>query len=161
MVVLLSLVAGGSDALAATEIGASRPFGLGLQLGGPAGITGKVYLGGRVNALDFTLGTYYNDGYSDNFYGQVSYHAHLAELTSGSGVAIPFRIGIGGFLGTGYWVWDSNGYDAVLGARVPFGLDFDLESVPLQFYVELAFQLAVIPFVGVGGDGGIGFRYYF
>jgi hypothetical protein len=114
-----------------------------------------------VNALDFTLGTYYNNGYSDNFHAQVSYHAHLAELTSGRGVTIPFRIGIGGFLTTGYWVWDNNEYDAVFGARVPFGLDFDLESAPLQFYFELAFQLAMIPTVAVGGDGGIGFRYYF
>jgi hypothetical protein len=148
----------------ATEIGDGRPFGLGLQLGQPFGVTGKVYLGGRTNAIDFTVGTYYASRgyYYDGFQAQVAYHWHLVELTSGGGVAIPFRIGVGGFVGTygnGYY-YDRYG-DLSLGARVPFGLDFDLERAPVQFYIELAIRIHVYPGFYPDGDGGIGARYYF
>jgi len=161
MIVLQAILGAGGEAHAATEIGTSRAFGLGLQLGEPTAITGKVYLDGRVNAIDFSFGSYYNYGFANDIYVQASYHAHLVELTSGRGVTIPFRIGIGGFLNSGYWRFDNDVEDVVFGARVPFGLDFDLEKAPFQFYVEVAFNVAVIPFVGVGADGGIGARYYF
>ena len=150
-----------AETATATEIGDSRAFGLGLQLGEPTGITGKVYLGGRGNAIDFLVGSYYDAGFAGDVYVHVSYHAHLVELASGGGVAIPFRIGVGGFLNSGYWRFDDEANDIVFGARVPVGLDFDLESIPLQFYLEVAVEVAIIPFVGAGIDGGIGGRYYF
>jgi hypothetical protein len=145
----------------ATEIGESRPFGLGVQLGAPSGLSGKLYLGGRRNAVDFTVGGAYEDDLLwDGIWAQVSYHWHLVELTSGEGVTIPFRAGIGGFLSSVYYgyAWDG---DVVLGARAPFGLDFDLEVAPVQFWVEVAVDLTVLPPLRVGMDGGIGARYYF
>lgn len=147
----------------ATEVGSSRPFGLGIQLGAPTGITGKIYLGGRRNAIDFAFGGAYVDRYWwGGVWAQASYHWHITELTSGNGVTIPFRVGVGGFLSTAYYDWGwSGGYDAVIGARVPVGLDFDLEEVPLQFYVEVAVDVTVLPPLAVGVDGGIGGRYYF
>jgi hypothetical protein len=145
----------------ATEIGA-RPFGLGIQLGAPSGITGKLYMGGRRNAIDFALGAYYDDVFYNNAFVQVSYHWHFPELTSGSGVTIPLRIGVGGWLTSGAWRFGYyRGYDVIIGGRVPFGVDFDLETAPVQFYVEVAFAMAVVPFIGAGLDAGIGFRYYF
>ncbi len=149
-----------SDARA-TEIGASRTFGLGIQLGTPSGLTGKLYLGGRTNAIDFALGAYYGGEFYDTVYAQVSYHWHVAELTSGGGVAIPFRVGVGGWLASGDWGFGRYDDTVILGARVPFGLDFDLEAAPIQFYFEVAFALAAIPFVDASLDAGIGFRYYF
>jgi hypothetical protein len=148
----------------ATEIGSSRKFGLGIQLGEPTALTGKLYLGGRENALDFALGTRYDEdwGPDDSVFAQVSYHWHLTELTSGGGVAIPFRIGVGGFLDTTDYGWDADwDEDFALGARVPFGLDFDLESAPVQFYVELAPEVFVLPPIEFEWDAGVGVRYYF
>ena len=149
----------------ATEVGDNRAFGLGVQLGRPFGLTGKIYMGGRTNAIDFLVGTDYGSRgyYYDGFTAQVAYHWHLVELTSGGGVAIPFRIGVGGFLGTGYrdGYWYDRGGDLSLGARVPFGLDFDLERAPVQFYIELAIRIVIFPGIYPDGDGGIGFRYYF
>lgn len=161
---MLALLVGLASESHATEIGRSRPFGLGIQLGAPSGITGKIYLGGRRNALDFTFGASYYDRYLwGGIWAQVSYHWHITELTRGSGVTIPFRVGVGGFVSTySYdWGWDRRRYDAVVGARVPFGLDFDLESAPVQFYLEAAIDVTVLPPLGIGLDGGIGVRYYF
>jgi hypothetical protein len=159
---MLALLVGLASESHAIEIGRSRPFGLGIQLGAPSGITGKVYLGGRRNALDFTFGAAYYDRYLwGGIWAQVAYHWHVAELTSGNGVTIPFRVGIGGFVSTYYYGWDRGPYDAVIGARVPFGLDFDLESAPVQFYIEAGIDVTVLPPLGIGVDGGIGARYYF
>ncbi|MEQ1503780.1 MAG: hypothetical protein ABMB14_16185 [Myxococcota bacterium] len=156
-----ALALGAMHQAEATEIGTNRPFGLGVQLGTPTGITGKVYLGGRKNAIDFALGSPYagNSYFWGGFWAQAAYHWHVTELTSGNGVAIPFRVGVGAFVTTyayGYWGLRS---DAIVGLRVPFGLDFDLEDAPVQFWVEAA--LDVTYFLGVGVDGGIGARYYF
>src|SRR5262249_13623818 len=123
---------------ARTEIGTHRAFGLGVQLGEPTGLTGKLYLGDR-HALDFLVGGgYYGRGpYWDGVYAHVDYNFQLDNLASGGGVTIPFRVGIGGFLSTGYYPYYAPGpNDAVVGARVPIGLDFDLESAPVQFYAE-------------------------
>jgi hypothetical protein len=153
-----------APAEAATEIGTSRPFGLGIQLGSPSGLTGKVYLGGRRNAIDFLVGGPYSDNYWwGGIWAQAAYHWHITELTSGDGVAIPFRVGVGGFVSTyRYGWWDGGRYgDAVIGARVPVGLDFDLEMAPVQFWVEVGAEVTILPPLGVGVDGGIGVRYYF
>ncbi len=163
---MLALMAMSATTAEATEIGSSRQFGLGIQLGSPTALTGKLYMGGRQNALDFALGTFYdNYGPYDSLWVHVSYHWHLVELTSGGGVAIPFRIGVGGFLNTfDYDYWDNDYYldnDLAVGVRVPFGLDFDLESAPVQFYIELAPEITILPPLYILGDGGIGVRYYF
>jgi len=145
---------------AATEIGSSRPFGLGIQLGSPSGITGKYYLGGRRNSVSFALGSYYDGGFYSGFWAAASYDFHISDLTSGSGVTIPWRVGVGGFLGSDGYYGRRVG-DAVLGARFPLGLDFDLETAPVQFYIEVAANLVVYPGVWGGLDAGIGGRYYF
>jgi len=149
----------------ATEIGGRRPFGLGIQLGSPSGISGKLYLGGRRNAIDFLLGGPYVDD-DDYWWGgvwaHVTYHWHTEPLTRGRGVTIPFRVGVGGFLTTWrYPWWDRPRSDLAIGARVPVGLDFDLERAPVQFWAEMAVAVALVPPTGVGADGGIGVRYYF
>jgi hypothetical protein len=150
-----------AQAHAGTEIGTSRKFGLGIQLGAPTGLTGKFYLADH-HAIDFVVGdAYYGYGpYWDGIYAHVTYQYQLETLAHGDGVTIPFRIGIGGFVSGGYYRY-VGAADAVVGARVPFGLDFDLESAPVQLYIEAAIDLIVVPPIGVGVDGGIGARYYF
>ena len=148
----------------ATEIGRNRDFGLGVQLGTFSGLSGKYYLGrGRENALSFGLGTGYGSSFYNSFHAHVTYSQHFAPLASGDGVTIPWRIGIGGFVNSGnYFVFDDYVDDGfLLGARAPIGLDFDLEDVPVQIFVEVAIDLLIFPGIAPGLDAGLGFRYYF
>ena len=44
---------------------------------------------------------------------------------------------------------------------MPVGLDFDLETAPVQFFVEIGVDLVLYPGIWAGLDAGIGARYYF
>ena len=157
---LLALAVFSTDAQA-TEIGNGRNFGLGIQLGSPSGLTGKYYLGGRRNALSFAIGSAYDGRFYSGLWITGSYDFHLVELVNESEVIMPLRVGIGGWLATGSYgygrYYDRNAY---FGLRVPVGIDFDLNSAPVQFYVEAALDLSIPQFY-VGADAGIGVRYYF
>ena len=164
MTVLIAALWGMPSAHAGTEVGDPRPLGLGIQLGTLSGLSGKYYLGNRERAVDFGLGAGLGNTFYSNFHVHATFSQHFPALVSGDGVTIPWRVGIGGWLNSGgYWLY--NRYNprpgAILGARVPVGLDFDLEDVPLQFFVEAAFNLAVFPGIWAGVDAGLGVRYYF
>ncbi len=148
---------------APSEIGNPRPFGLGIQLGTFSGLTGKHYLNGRRNAIDFAVGTAYGGTFRNSIHAHVTYHEHFTELTSGNGVSIPWRLGIGGWINAGSnWVFPQYRDEGlIVGVRVPVGLDFDLEDVPVQFYAEIAFDLSIVPGISAGLDGSVGVRYYF
>lgn len=152
-----------AQTLTATEVGAPRRFGLGAQLGTFSGITGKIYLRNRDTAFDFALGTAYGNQFRNSVHAHVTFHVHFPALTEGQGVTIPWRLGVGGWLNAGSH-WFYNNFDrtgVILGARAPVGLDFDLEDVPVQFYVEAALNLSVIPGIAAGLDASLGGRYYF
>ncbi len=148
--------------LGASEVGSARKFGLGLHLGTFSGLTGQYYLGEQ-NALTAVVGAAYGFGVYNAFHVTVTYNQYLGSLADTADVDIPWRVGVGGWLNSGGYL----GYDRVrgrgtlLGARVPAGVDFNLTSVPLQFYVEVAFALVVVPVVVPGLDAGIGARWYF
>lgn len=145
----------------ATEIGNGRNFGLGIQLGSPSGITGKYYLGGRRNAVSLALGSAYDGRFYNGVWITGSYDFHIAELIDEAELVMPFRVGIGGFLATGQYGWGRYSEDVFLGVRVPFGLDLDLHSAPVQFYLEVAFDMTIYPGIWAGLDAGLGVRYYF
>src|SRR5688572_13561434 len=98
---LLALLAGSAQA---GEIGGARVFGLGVILGDPTGLSAKLYLNGT-NALDFALAfdTYgpYDRGADGHFH--VTYLWHPSVLASGSGVEVPWHVGVGGFVWTDRW----------------------------------------------------------
>jgi hypothetical protein len=109
----------------------NKTFGLGLELGNVEGLTGKLWLGDS-NALDFGLGWLYDFGPSGfNIYADYLWHPF--SLTSQPAFELPFYIGVGGR----FWSWDnSNGVDA-FGIRVPIGLSFDLNNVPIDIFVQV------------------------
>jgi hypothetical protein len=118
----------------ATEVGTSRNFGLGFQIGEPTAITAKAFLRGG-NAFDFGLGFggwgYYwctdanNHSYRcGDVHHDISIHAdylyqeNMVNMTN----RLDWYAGLGGRVIM--WAYGSNdlGHDVVLLARVPLGL---------------------------------------
>ncbi|MEO7732902.1 MAG: hypothetical protein ABIY55_18195 [Kofleriaceae bacterium] len=145
---------------------ANKTFGLGLELGAPTGVTGKYFLSGD-RALDFGVGDIYNNGnrYGLHVYGD--YLFHPVSLVSTEAFELPLYIGLGGRI----WDFQDRGPavrdDAIaVGFRVPVGVSFDFNNVPLDAFIQ------VVPVLDVYSgyqahdlyldlDFSIGVRYWF
>ena len=144
---------------------ANNTFGLGLELGAPFGLTGKYFLAPD-RALDFGIGWidyYYHDRYGVNFYGD--YLWHPVSFVSTESFELPFYIGVGARI----WHFDDRRVTGqsgdAFGVRVPAGVSFDLNNVPLDIFGQLTF---VVDFfhngphnVYPGIEGSVGIRYWF
>jgi hypothetical protein len=130
------------------------PFGLGLVVGTPTGLTIEYKLSPRT-AIDAALGV---DLFVDrHVYVQGDFLFLLPDLLGGGTVAlVPY-------LGPGVFVADFNGRNggAGFGVRAPFGLSLDFTRAPLQIFVEFSLGLELSPDVHLGVGGALGFRYYF
>jgi hypothetical protein len=147
-------------------------FGIGLELGAPTGFNGKYFLTPST-ALNFGVGwlydNYYRDG--DGFHLYLDHLWHPVSLTENEAFKLPFYFGVGGR----FWSFDhyrgNDLYDrsSAVGVRVPLGVSFDFNKIPLDAFVQLTFGLDL--FVGdyadryhrIGADFGasIGARYWF
>jgi hypothetical protein len=149
-------------------------FGLGIELGGPSGLNGKYFLSGNT-ALNFGVG-YDDERYYGYYYRRRGLHLYLdhlwhpVQLTETEPFKLPFYIGVGARL----WSFDSdrNGDfgGTAIGVRVPLGLSFDFNNIPLDIFVQLTFvvDFLVGDYYDRYGDratihleGSIGARYWF
>jgi hypothetical protein len=154
---------------------ANKTFGLGLELGEPTGLTGKYFLSPS-GALDFGVGWlyqhyYYGDGV--NLYAD--YLWHPTSLVSAQAFELPFYIGVG----ARFWSFDYCDPNpnpdicyrgSSLGVRIPLGIAFDFNNVPLDIFFQL---VPVIDFVNgdyydryrdrthIGIDFSAGIRFWF
>lgn len=117
---------------------ANKTFGLGLELGEPTGVTGKLFLSPS-NALDFGLGEIYHHYYGgDGLHLYVDYLWHPTVLTSTPSFELPFYVGVGGRVW--FFDYDCPGgvcHDAeAFGVRVPVGIAFDFNNVPLDIFIQ-------------------------
>ena len=132
-----------------------KNFGLGLSLGTPTGLTGKIWLD-DLRAVDFAVGTY--GYYVGSSYEGVNLHAdylwHYYGIFGSPGSEayqrMPLYAGVGGMYAS----------PGVAGVRSVVGVTY-LFREPFDLFVELAPTLFLVPGVGLGLDGGIGGRFYF
>jgi hypothetical protein len=146
---------------------ANKTFGLGLELGAPTAINGKYFLSAD-RALDFGVGSIYSysDRYGFDIYGD--YLFHPVSLASNETFELPLYIGPG----VRFLDFEDRGgpppYDSAfaIGFRVPIGISFDFNTVPLDIFVQLVPTIdffsgytrhTVYPFI----EGSIGIRYWF
>jgi hypothetical protein len=147
------------------------PFGLGLMIGSPTGLSLKYYLGRSGQAIDGGLGMGFGG------YGGLHIHAdylwHPVMLTRASGFNLPLHFGIGARLlshDRGRDFRDDDDDHLHIGARVPVGITFDFTTVPLDAFIEAAFILDFMSgdghrdddsSIGIDINAAIGVRYYF
>lgn len=127
-------------------------FGLGFQLGEPTALSAKFWLGSR-NAIDAALGW---NLVAQKFTAQAGYLWHFPQRVAAGSFAL--YVGVGGILGGGS-NRNTGASEALLGARVPLGLEYIYRA--LGFYAQLDPRLNLLPGIGLGLGAGIGFRYYF
>ena len=149
----------------ASEIGSSRKIGVGGMLGAPTGLSLKVYFNPR-HALDFGLGVGYWGGATVLVHGDYKLHFTLARTQD---FDLPLFVGVGvkltvWFTDHDHWYWGNyGGHEGYLGVgiRVPVGISFNLNRLPLDFFLEIVPGVGLYPGIGVFLDGAIGLRYYF
>jgi hypothetical protein len=170
MLACLLVVVGLAVAPSAARAG-DRPFGLGIALGAPIGLSAKWYLG-RPFALQFLLGTVpeWRDD-DDGIHVGVDAVWHPAILARDPAFTLPIYVGVGGRI----LFEDDDGpgdddEDIHIGARVPFGILMDFNRVPIDIFFELAIIVDFLEIEDVNDDDDddlidlnavIGIRYYF
>jgi hypothetical protein len=122
-------------------------MGLGVVVGAPTAITGKLWLD-NTKAVQVGLG--YNDELT--VYGDYLWHAWDVMPAPPEG-KLPVYLGLGAQL-RAY-------HDAELGIRAVAGIAYWLPRHPVEIFLEIVpvFYLTRDP--GVGVDAGLGIRYYF
>jgi hypothetical protein len=170
---LVMLAAGGADArrnraLPGSKYVANGTFGLGLELGAPFGLNGKYFLSDD-RALNFGVGAIYDRYYYDDRDGihlYLDYLFHPFSITNQPAFQLPFYVGVGAR------IWDFNGRNNIddddgfaLGVRVPVGIAFDFNKVPLDVFVQLTFVVDLFfnyrDRFGPHFEGSVGARYWF
>lgn len=125
-------------------------FGLGVIVGEPTGVSGKVWVSGR-NAVDAGL------AFSFRRKGHLHLHSdYLWHFSNAMPVAerfVPFA-GIGGRLAVGRG-------DGSFGARFVIGMSWFPRNAPFEVFVELVPILDLAPATEMSGNAGIGVRYLF
>jgi len=130
---------------------ADKNLGIGIMVGEPTGISLKSWMNSK-NAFD--VGLAWSLGRYDAINIQADYLWHnynvFSEVDTGS---LPFYYGIGGRV-----VMAEN--DAVIGARVPVGINYLFEDSPVGLFLEIAPILNVAPSTDFDVDGAVGVRFY-
>jgi len=136
---------------------AQEEYQLGLVLGSPTGVSGKMAIG-KNRSIDGAL------AYSIAHDLGLEFHAdYLIEnaYTFAINAPAPLELyyGIGGRIA----IINKGRHkdDLALGPRAPVGLSYTISNPNLQFFVEVAIILNFIPDTNADIDGGIGARYRF
>jgi hypothetical protein len=128
----------------------SNGIGVGLIVGEPTGISGK-YWTGSTTAFDAALAWSFVD--ENAFQIHADYLFHNIRLITISEGKLPFYYGIGARLKTAN--------DIKLGVRVPLGLAYLFQNVPIDIFVEVVPILDIIPKTDFQINAALGARYFF
>lgn len=128
-----------------------KDLGIGIMVGEPTGLSLKSWTGGN-NAFD--LGVAWSFGPYDavNIHGDYLWHNYevFDEIDEGT---LPLYYGIGARI-----ILAKN--DAVIGARIPVGINYLFEDSPVGLFMELAPILNLAPDTDFDVGGGVGIRFY-
>jgi hypothetical protein len=123
-------------------------LGLGIIIGEPTGISAKLWTAERT-ALDAAVAwSFAATGYM-RVHADLIWHNFSLDVAQGK---LPLYYGLGAKL-----LLSS---ELGLGIRIPLGIAYLFESVPVEAFAELVPGLNLLPEAGFGLDAAIGVRYY-
>lgn len=147
----------GAAVFARAEVSAPRPgdLALGLILGAPTGASVK-YWTNRRGAVDGALGFPFDSDVKLDLHSDYLWHFPLQANVPGQ---LPVYVGVGGRLRS----IDKPQYSQKVdfGVRLPVGIEFSPNKLPLDFFAELAPVIVFTPEGRLDLDGGVGVRYRF
>ncbi len=133
----------------------TKRFGAGLILGEPVGATVKYWLNNTM-AVDGAAGFSSHSHSSLYFNADVLWHKFdLFDISPAPG-KMPLYFGVGGLLR-----FRNHGEDDVLGVRVPVGVDYIFDNLPIDVFAEVGPAVDVHPSFRGEITGGIGARFWF
>jgi hypothetical protein len=127
-------------------------FGLGIILGEPTGISGKLWISAN-SAVDGAAA--WSLGNNEALHLHADYLLHNFSLIEVEKGRLPFYYGIGGrirFADVG---------DDFIGVRIPVGLTYLFESAPLDIFLEVVPILDLAPDTDFDLNAAVGARYFF
>jgi hypothetical protein len=141
---------------------ASARFGLGVMLGEPTGLSIKQWKTNQ-HAVDGALAWSFEHDGLFHIHADYLYHDYhlLAELIPGRHA--PAYIGVGTRFAINERVEANHpGHvDVRLGMRFPVGASYLFTNYPLEFFIELAPTLDVLPETSFEMNAALGMRFYF
>ena len=142
----------------------NRPFGFGIMLGEPTGLTAKLWVAND-QALAFSLGNSYLGALrlgADYLFHFNAFRTNVVNLYAGPGVAVGFGES------EGWWYvhdedrfWFKRANDVGFGIRGVFGINIVPRRVPLEIFGEIGVLVGLLPGTHVNAEGAVGIRYYF
>jgi hypothetical protein len=128
-------------------------LGLGIMFGEPTGISFKGWISER-SAIDGGLGwSFVNEG-TIHIHADYLYHFYNVFETP----RLPLYLGIGGRIKMKN---TEHNTDTRVGIRIPFGISYQFEEVPVDVFLEIAPVLDLNPSTRGSVNGAVGVRFYF
>lgn len=147
---------------------APRDFGIGVAIGSPTAITGKVWL---TNSAAMDVGLAYSSHDYVLVYGDYLLHS-IGLFGANSEISNRFSTYMG--LGLGIYSWDRDYYyedrpagwrrkegDIGVYFRIPLGIEWTPHEPSLGVFAELVPGVSVVPSIDAIINAAIGIRYYF
>jgi len=127
-----------------------RGFGLGVILGEPTGISGKLWTG-HGTAIDGAVAWSFEKESSMHLHGDILHHSfNRTRIDEGK---LLLYYGIGGRV--------KFEDESKVGIRVPLGINYLFANSPLDFFLEIVPVLDLAPKTDFSLNGAIGIRYFF
>jgi hypothetical protein len=136
--------------------GYAHRFGAGVILGEPTGASLKYWLNDTM-AIDGAIGASFNDDNDDDsdFYLHSDILWHNFDLLKVPKGQLPVYFGVGAL------VRFRDDEDNQVGVRIPVGLSYMFDNLPIDIFAEIAPAIDVAPDVQGEITGGIGIRFWF
>lgn len=128
-------------------------FGLGIILGEPTGISGKLWLNSK-SAVDGAVAWSFDKNSAMHLHGD--YILHNFKWIEVEEVSPPVYFGIGGRIRFHEGKGDDN-----VGVRIPVGLDYIFSGAPLDLFLEVVPILDLVPDTDFDINAALGIRYFF
>jgi hypothetical protein len=137
--------------MAPNAFAGGEDFGIGIIAGEPTGLSGKMWLT-RSTAIDGALAWSFGDG-GDALHLHGDYLVHNSSLFDVDKGVLALHFGVGGRV--------KFADDTLLGVRVPVGLTYFFDNVPLDVFGEIVPILDLVNETEINLNAAIGVRYFF